>query len=93
MDATLKGWQDAVSDPAAAVATFMRVYPKAQTQAYTAIQWKDTMGLFGGTTITANTLLQKDSDWNALLQAAKDFKLAKKVDATPDYFTNELLGP
>jgi putative hydroxymethylpyrimidine transport system substrate-binding protein len=92
MDATLKGWQDAVNDPAGAVATFMRVYPKAQTAAYTTIQWKDTMALFGGTTITPNTLLQKDSDWSDLLKAANDFKLVKKVDGTTDYFTNQLLG-
>jgi putative hydroxymethylpyrimidine transport system substrate-binding protein len=92
MDATLKGWQDAVSDPKAAVATFMRVYPKAQTLAYTTIQWKDTMGIFGGSTITPQTLTQSTSDWTALLSAAKTFKLVNKVDPTDQYFTNELLG-
>ncbi len=92
MDATLKGWQDAVNDPAGAVATFMRTYPKAQTEQYTTIQWKDTMALFGGSTITPATLLQKESDWTDLLKAANDFKLVKKVDASTDYFTNQLLG-
>lgn len=92
MVATLKGWQAAVNDPAGAVAAFMRTYPKAQTEQYTTIQWKDTMALFGGSTITPATLLQKQSDWTDLLKAATDFKLVKKVDATTDYFTNQLLG-
>ncbi len=92
MNATLKGWQDAVNDPTAAVATFMQTYPKAQTAKFTTIQWKNTISLFGGSTITPTTLLQKQSDWTALLKAAKDFKLVKKVDGTTDYFTNQLLG-
>ena len=66
MDATLKGWQDAVNDPAAAVATFMRVYPKAQSEKYTKIQWDDTMKIFGGSTITTKTLMQSDEDWSAV---------------------------
>ncbi len=92
MDATLKGWQYAVSQPAEAVATFMRVYPKAQTLAYTTVQWKDTMAIFGGSTITAQTLMQSDSDWSALLGAAKTFKLVTKIDDTKAYYTNLLLG-
>ncbi len=92
MDATLKGWQDAVNDPAAAVATFMRVYPKAQSEKYTKIQWDDTMKIFGGSTITTKTLLQSDEDWSALLQAAKEFNLVKKVDHPSAYYTNQLLG-
>jgi putative hydroxymethylpyrimidine transport system substrate-binding protein len=92
MDATLKGWQDAVNDPAAAVATFMRVYPKAQTEKYTKIQWADTMKIFGGSTITGKTLTQSDADWTNLLKAAQDFHLVKKVDKPADYYTNELLG-
>ena len=92
MDATLKGWQDAVTNPVDAVATFMRVYPKAQPLDYTTIQWKDTIGIFGGPTITPKTLFQNDSDWAALLKAAMDFKLVTKVDATSLYYTNQLLG-
>lgn len=92
MDATLKGWQDAVKDPEAAVATFLRVYPKAQTKEYTTIQWKATIELFGSSSVTSRTLLQKETDWNDLLKAANDFKLVKKVDRSTDYFTNELLG-
>jgi putative hydroxymethylpyrimidine transport system substrate-binding protein len=92
MDATLKGWQYAVSNPAEAVATFMRVYPKAQPLAYTTVQWKDTMAIFGGSTITPQTLTQSSSDWSALLDAAKKFKLVTQVDPTSAYFTNQLLG-
>ena len=92
MDATLKGWQDAVDDPAAAVATFMRVYPKAQSQKYTKIQWDDTKKIFGGSAISSKTLTQSDSDWSALVNAAKEFKLVKKVDAPNAYYTNRLLG-
>jgi len=92
MDATLKGWQYAVANPKEAVATYMRVYPKAQTLAYTTVQWKNTIAIFGDTTITAATLKQSASDWSSLLDAAKTFKLVPKVDSTSAYYTNQLLG-
>lgn len=92
MDATLKGWQDAVSNPKEAVDTFMKVYPKAQPLDFTTIQWKDTMGIFGGSTITPQTLMQKDADWQSLLDAAKKYNLVDKISPANEYYTNELLG-
>ena len=91
MDATLKGWQYAIDHPAEAVADFEHDYPKAESQAFATEQWKDTVQLFGPT-VTAQTLLQSNSNWSALLDAARKYQLVHDVEAPGDYYTNELLG-
>jgi putative hydroxymethylpyrimidine transport system substrate-binding protein len=91
MDATLQGLQYALDHPQEAVNDFMSAFPKAQTRAFTSLQWQATSVLFGKK-VTGQSLAQSGSNWSALLKAATDYKLVNKVDAPTAYFTNELLG-
>jgi putative hydroxymethylpyrimidine transport system substrate-binding protein len=91
MAATLKGWQYAIDNPKIAVADFEKAYPKAESLAYATLQWKDTMTLFGST-VSASSVSQTDATWSSLLAAAKQYKLANKIEAPSDYYTNSALG-
>lgn len=90
MDATIKGMQYAIANPKEAVSIFLKTYPKAESLDYATKQWADTMAILGSS-ITNKSLLASDTDWVSLLKAVKDFKIANKVEAPANYYTNKLL--
>jgi putative hydroxymethylpyrimidine transport system substrate-binding protein len=91
MAATIKGMQYAIANPKEAVSIFLKAYPKAESLDYATKQWADTMAILGSS-ITSKSLVASDADWSSLLQAVKTYKIANKVEAPANYYTNKLLS-
>lgn len=87
LSATLAATKWAIANPAAAVADFVKMYPKSgYTPAYSTLGWKDTIPLL--TNSSGKFFTQTASQWTLLDQGLLASKQITKAPAPSTYFTN-----
>lgn len=87
MSATIKGLDDAVTDPTGALAIFKKLYPTAD-MAFITDSWKSTIPILQQ---QQPPLRQSDQQWEPLLKAAVSQGLVKSTGAPGSYWTNDYL--
>lgn len=87
MAASIRGLNDAVADPAAALDVFKKLYPDSD-MAFVTDAWNTTVGILKP---QQPPFVQSDQQWEPLLKAAVDQELVKSTDAPNSYWTNDYL--
>jgi NitT/TauT family transport system substrate-binding protein len=93
--ATRRGWEEALKDPAAAVAIELRSFPALQGQ--DKVFAAELKG-YGDYTSTPNTAgkpfgWQSPDDWKAAEKIMVEYMEMKPLASTDGYYTNEFIAP
>ena len=87
MSASIRGLNDAVADPTAALEVFKKMYPSSD-MGFVADAWNTTVGILKP---QQPPFVQSDQQWEGLLKAAVDQGLVKSTGAPNSYWTNDYL--
>lgn len=87
MSATIHGLNDAVTDPAAALAVYKKLYPSAD-MGFVTDAWQTTVKILEE---QQPPLEQSNQQWEGLLQAAVSQGLVKSTGEPSSYWTNDYL--
>lgn len=88
MSATVKGLDDSLADPEAALKVFSSLYPDSD-MAFITDSWTATAEILKAQT---PPFVQSDEQWSGLLDAAVEQDLVKSVDEPSAYWTNDYLS-
>jgi putative hydroxymethylpyrimidine transport system substrate-binding protein len=87
MSATIKGLNDAVTDPTGALAVYKKLYP-SDDMGFVTDAWQTTVKILKE---QQPPLVQSDQQWEGLLKAAVAQGLVKSTGAPNSYWTNDYL--
>lgn len=87
MAASIRGLNDAVADPTAALEVFKKMYPSSD-MGFVTDAWNTTVGILKP---QQPPFVQSDQQWEGLLKAAVDQGLVKSTGAPNTYWANDYL--